>query len=572
MFPSSEPIGQILVKLRHASPQQVEQALERQKTLRKKLGEILVLMEAVGEDELIASLSGQMQIPIADRKQLQSPAPDLVRLVPEPFARENCLIPLRKEGEAIHIAMADPENLGLIDNLRRLLKAEVVPLLAGKSAIEAAVDRAYESQRKTGEVDTVMSGIEFEIMDPEDGKAVDLSVQKEIEDAPIVKLVNLILLQALRDRATDIHIEPSEDRFDVRYRVDGALQQAMAAPMKSHPGVVSRLKIMSKLNIAESRLPQDGRFTLKLPDRGVDVRVSILPSVAGEKIVLRLLDKGSFDLSLANLGLGKEDLALFRRAIRHPYGIVVISGPTGSGKSTSLYSAVKEIKSTEDNIVTVEDPVEYRMDGLTQVAVSEAIGLTFAGSLRSILRQDPDKVLIGEIRDRETADIALKLALTGHLVFTTLHANDATSTITRLIDIGVPSYLAGSSLVLVMAQRLVRKICGECKEPCVPTAEELELLGSGPVGAAALKGRTFWHGKGCARCKNTGYYGRTGIFEILHVNRDVRRLILASADQEAIRQQALKDGMRTLRHSALAKLQAGDTTVHEVLKNTVEED
>jgi type IV pilus assembly protein PilB len=571
-FPSSEPIGQILVKLRHASPQQVEQALERQKTLRKKLGEILILMEAVGEEELIASLSGQMQIAIADRRQLQSPAPDLVRLVPEPFARENCLIPLRKEGEAVHIAMADPENLGLIDNLRRLLKAEVVPLLAGKSAIEAAVDRAYESQRKSGEVDTVMSGIEFEIMDPEDGKTVDLSVQKEIEDAPIVKLVNLILLQALRDRATDIHIEPSEDRFDVRYRVDGALQQAMTAPMKSHPGVVSRLKIMSKLNIAESRLPQDGRFTLKLPDRGVDVRVSILPSVAGEKIVLRLLDKGSFDLSLANLGLGKEDLALFRRAIRHPYGIVVISGPTGSGKSTSLYSAVKEIKSTEDNIVTVEDPVEYRMEGLTQVAVSEAIGLTFAGSLRSILRQDPDKVLIGEIRDRETADIALKLALTGHLVFTTLHANDATSTITRLIDIGVPSYLAGSSLVLVMAQRLVRKICGECKEPCEPTAEELELLGSGPVGAAALKGRTFWHGKGCARCKNTGYYGRTGIFEILHVNRDVRRLILANADQEAIRQQALKDGMRTLRHSALEKLQAGDTTIHEVLKNTVEED
>jgi type II secretory ATPase GspE/PulE/Tfp pilus assembly ATPase PilB-like protein len=304
-----------------------------------------------------------------------------------------------------------------------------------------------------------------------------------------------------------------------------------------------------------------------MTDREVDVRVSILPSVLGEKIVMRLLDKGFFDLSLANLGFEAADLALFKRAIRHPYGIIVISGPTGSGKSTSLYSAVKEIKSVEDNIVTVEDPVEYQMEGITQVAANDAIGLTFANSLRSILRQDPDKVLIGEIRDRETADIALKLALTGHLVFTTLHANDAPSTITRLVDIGVPSYLAGSSLVLVMAQRLVRKLCGDCKEAYLPTAEEWEQLALGPQ----EKPRTIFRGKGCPKCRETGYYGRIGIFELMTVGRPIRTLILAGADQEAIRQEALAQGMRTLRRSALEKLFAGVTSLHEVIKTTVEE-
>ncbi len=566
MFSSFEPIGQILVKLGLVTQQQVDQALEKQKTLRKKLGEILLAMDAVGEDDLIDSVAKQIQVPVAERKLLQAPAPDLVRLVPEPFARENGLIPLRKEGNSVVTAMMDPENLGLLDNLRRLLKTEVTPVLAGKVAIESAIDKAYEAIQKSGEVDTVLSGLEFEIADADDGKTIDLTAQKEIEDAPIVRLVNLILTQALKDRATDIHVEPSEDRIVVRCRVDGALLQTMTAPMKSHPGVVSRIKIMSKLNIAESRLPQDGRFSLKLPDRSVDVRVSILPSVAGEKIVMRLLDKGSFDLSLEHIGFGKEDLVLFRRAIRHPYGIVIISGPTGSGKSTSLYSAVKEILSTEDNIVTVEDPVEYRMEGLTQVAVNEAVGLGFGNSLRSILRQDPDKVLIGEIRDRETADIALKLAQTGHLVFTTLHANDAPSTITRLIDIGVAPYLAGSSLVLIMAQRLVRKICEECKEPYTPTAEEMDLLGP------AAKGKTMHHGKGCVRCRNTGYYGRTGIFELMPVTKELRRLVFAGSDQEAIRQAALEAGMRTLRHSALEKLFAGVTTAHEVLKTTVEED
>jgi type II secretory ATPase GspE/PulE/Tfp pilus assembly ATPase PilB-like protein len=562
-----EPIGQILIKKRKVTQAQVEDALAKQKTVRRKLGELLVMAQALAEDDVLDSLSQQIQIPLADRRQLQTPSLDLVRLVPEPFARENGLLPLRKQDGKVEAAMADPEDLATIDNLKRLVKSEVVPLLAGRAAIEAAISKAYESIRKSGEVDTVMSGLEFEIRDADGGEPIDLSLQKEVEDAPVVKLVNLILTQALKDRATDIHVEPYPDRITVRYRVDGSLLVAMTAPIKSHPGVVSRIKIMSKLNIAENRLPQDGRFSLRMTDREVDVRVSILPSVLGEKIVMRLLDKGFFDLSLANLGFEAADLALFKRAIRHPYGIIVISGPTGSGKSTSLYSAVKEIKSVEDNIVTVEDPVEYQMEGITQVAANDAIGLTFANSLRSILRQDPDKVLIGEIRDRETADIALKLALTGHLVFTTLHANDAPSTITRLVDIGVPSYLAGSSLVLVMAQRLVRKLCGDCKEAYLPTVEEWEQLALGPQ----EKPRTIFRGKGCPKCRETGYYGRIGIFELMTVGRPIRTLILAGADQEAIRQEALAQGMRTLRRSALEKLFAGVTSLHEVIKTTVEE-
>lgn len=563
-----EPLGQILIKKRKVTQAQVDEALLKQKTVRRKLGELLVMAQALLEEDVLESLSQQIHFPLADRRLLQTPSLDLVRLVPEPFARENGLLPLRKEGGRVEAAMLDPEDLATVDNLKRLVKAEVVPLLAGRTALDAAITRAYEAIRKSGEVDTVLSGLEFEIRDADGGAAIDLTAQKDVDDAPVVKLVNLVLTQALKDRATDIHLEPGTDAITVRYRVDGALLVAMTAPLKSHPGAVSRIKIMSKLNIAETRLPQDGRFSLRLSDREVDVRVSILPSVLGEKIVMRLLDKGSFDLSLANIGFGPEDMALFRRAIRHPYGIVVISGPTGSGKSTSLYSAVKEIKSVEDNIVTVEDPVEYQMEGITQVAANDAIGLTFSNSLRSILRQDPDKVLIGEIRDRETADIALKLALTGHLVLTTLHANDAPSTVTRLVDIGVPSYLAGSSLVLVMAQRLVRKICADCKEPYQPTAEELEMLGA----AADLSGKVFHHGRGCPKCRETGYYGRTGIFEIMPVGGSLRKLILAGSDQEAIRQEALAQGMRTLRHSALAKLFAGVTTVHEVLKNTVGED
>ncbi len=563
-----EMLGGLLLKSSLITEQQLEQALAEQKNVKKKIGELLLEMNALPEDELVRVLSDQIQIPSVDPRQLFSVDGALIRLIPEPFAREHCLIPVRRDGDCVEIAMADPENVTTLDQLAKLIDAEVKPLLGGRPTIVEAIDRAYEAARASGEVDTVMSDLEYEIDDAISAEDVDLSDEAiATSDAPIVKLVNIIVVNAIRDRATDIHIEPRSSGVVVRNRVDGALVTAMTAPMKSHSGIVARIKIMSKLNIAESRLPQDGRFTVKLSDRAVDVRVSILPGVTGEKIVLRLLDKGFFELDLPRLGFAEQDLRTFRKCISLPYGIIIISGPTGSGKSTTLYSALSEIKSEEDNIVTVEDPVEYQIDGITQVATNEKINLTFAATLRSILRQDPDKVLIGEIRDRETADIAMKFALTGHLVFTTLHANDTASTITRLIDIGVPPFLAGSSVVLVMAQRLIRKICDECKAPYTPTPLELDMLGLGE----ADRSRTFYQGNGCARCKRTGYWGRTGIFELMPVSGEIQKLVFENANQRLIRNAANAQHMRSLRQSALEKLFAGVTTVHEVLKHTVEE-
>jgi type II secretory ATPase GspE/PulE/Tfp pilus assembly ATPase PilB-like protein len=354
----------------------------------------------------------------------------------------------------------------------------------------------------------------------------------------------------------------------LRFRIDGVLQEMMRPPKASHPGIVSRVKILSKLNIAEKRLPQDGRFTIRTTEKEIDVRVSVLPTIAGEKIVLRLLDKSGFAFSLTTLGFDEEQLMTFRRWIRQPYGMIIISGPTGSGKSTTLFAALQEIKSEEDNITTVEDPCEYHIPGVNQVQTKASIGLTFAHSLRSILRQDPDRLLIGEIRDEETADIAVKFSLTGHLVFSTVHANDAPSTITRLLDIGVPPFLAGSCLNLVMAQRLVRRICEHCRYEYEPDDSELDVLA---VTRDFLKGRKFYRGRGCAHCRNTGYHGRTGIFETLEMKQNIRRLVYDNANQEDIRVAALSNGMAPLRDAAFRKIFKGVTTTHELLRVTVQE-
>lgn len=386
------------------------------------------------------------------------------------------------------------------------------------------------------------------------------------EDAPVVKLVNLMLQDAIKSRATDIHVEPYEEALVVRFRIDGVLMEVMRPPKASHSGIVSRVKILSKLNIAEKRLPQDGRFTVRTAEKEIDMRVSILPLVTGEKIVMRLLDKSGFAFSLTTLGFDDEDGMIFRRWIRQPYGMVIISGPTGAGKSTTLFAALNEIKSVEDNITTVEDPVEYHVPGINQVQTKAKIGLTFAAALRSILRQDPDKLLIGEIRDEETADIAVKFALTGHLVFSTVHANDAPSTITRLLDIGVPPFLCGSVLNLVMAQRLVRRICQHCKVEYEPDESEMQMLA---IDKDFLKGRKFWRGRGCAQCRNTGYHGRTGIFEILEMRKNIRSLVFDNANQDEIRNAAIANGMVTLRDAAFKKIFAGITTSHELLRVTV---
>ena len=397
---------------------------------------------------------------------------------------------------------------------------------------------------------------------------VDLSPDKASdEDAPIVKLVNLIFMESIKERATDIHIEPMEKQVYVRIRIDGVLQTIMTPPVASLSGLVTRIKILSNLNIAEKRLPQDGRFSIKAPGKDIDIRVSILPTIYGEKIVMRLLDKTGFDFNLTSLGFPKENLGIFKKVINQPYGLVVVSGPTGSGKSTSLYASLKEIKSDRTNITTVEDPVEYQLDGVNQVQVFEDIGLTFGSTLRSILRQDPDTLLIGEIRDGETADIAVKFALTGHLVFSTVHANDAPGTITRLLDIGIAPFLVGSCLNLVMAQRLVRRICSNCKEEYKPTPEELNLVG---LEEKRLNGN-LCRGKGCADCRNTGYKGRLAIFEMIPMARDIRKLVFDNANEDEIRQASLKNGMITLREAGLSRVLDGTTTIEEVMRSTVED-
>jgi type IV pilus assembly protein PilB len=464
--------------------------------------------------------------------------------------------------------MEDPEDLVAIDSIKRLTNLNPEIIVSGPDLLEKALNKVYSDIQKTAEVSKTIDSIT--VISGEEGsrEEVDLSPDKASkEDAPIVKLVNLILQESIKERATDIHIEPMEKQVYVRIRIDGVLQTIMTPPVTSLSGLVTRIKILSNLNIAEKRLPQDGRFSIKSPGKDIDVRVSILPTIYGEKIVMRLLDKSGFDINLTSLGFPKQNLGIFKKIIKQPYGLVVVSGPTGSGKSTSLYAALKQIKSEGTNITTVEDPVEYQLDGVNQVQVFEDIGLTFGSTLRSVLRQDPDVLLIGEIRDSETADIAVKFALTGHLVFTTVHANDAPGTITRLLDIGIAPFLVGSCLNLVMAQRLVRRICENCKEGYTPTAEELTLVGLDP---GLVKG-DLYRGKGCTECRNTGYKGRLAIFEMIPMAREIRKLVYESANEDDIRQSALDHGMVTLREAGLARVLDGTITIEEVIRSTVEE-
>ena len=488
--------------------------------------------------------------------------------IPEDFARENRVLAISSNDSTIVVAMEDPEDVVTIDSIKRLTNLNPDILVSGPELLEKSLDKVYGDIQKTAEVTetiesiTVISGNEGAL------EEVDLSPDKvSDEDAPIVKLVNLIFQESIKERATDIHIEPMEKQVYVRIRIDGVLQTIMTPPITSLSGLVTRIKILSNLNIAEKRLPQDGRFSIKSPGKDIDVRVSVLPTVYGEKVVMRLLDKTGFDFNLTTLGFPKENLGTYKKVINQPYGMVVVSGPTGSGKSTSLYAALKEIKSEGTNITTVEDPVEYQLDGVNQVQVFEDIGLTFGSTLRSILRQDPDILLIGEIRDGETADIAVKFSLTGHLVFTTVHANDAPGTITRLLDIGIAPFLVGSCLNLVMAQRLVRRICTNCKEEYQPTPQELVLVGLDPD---RIKG-SLYHGKGCTECRNTGYIGRLAIFEMIPMTRELRKLVYDNANEDDIRQAALENGMITLREAGLSRVLDGTTSVEEVLRSTVEE-
>jgi type IV pilus assembly protein PilB len=525
-------------------------------------------MNVITEEDLTGVYALQMGFKKADNFILLDADSTIAAMIPEDFARSNRVLAVNRNESTLVVAMEDPEDLVAIDAIKRLTNLNPEILVSGPTLMEKALDKVYGEIQKSAEVSETIESITVISGDEGSQEVVDLSPDKASEeDAPIVKLVNLIFQESIKERATDIHIEPMEKQVYIRIRIDGVLQIIMTPPVSSLSGLVTRIKILSKLNIAEKRLPQDGRFSIRAPGKDIDVRVSILPTVYGEKIVMRLLDKTGFDFNLISLGFPRENLGVFKKMINQPYGMVVVSGPTGSGKSTSLYAALKEIKSEQTNITTVEDPVEYQLDGVNQVQVFEDIGLTFASTLRSILRQDPDILLIGEIRDGETADIAVKFSLTGHLVFSTVHANDAPGTITRLLDIGIAPFLVGSCLNLVMAQRLVRRICQNCKEEYTPTAEELKLVG---LERDQVKGSLF-HGKGCTECRNTGYRGRLAIFEMIPMARNLRKLVYENANEDDIRQTALENGMVTLREAGLTRALDGTTSLAEVMRSTVEE-
>ncbi|HOH98636.1 MAG TPA: ATPase, T2SS/T4P/T4SS family [Candidatus Cloacimonadota bacterium] len=565
--PQFARLGEVLVHEAYVTEDQLKEALIKQTNFGLKIGETLIKLGHITERELLKALNMQLGYNIVKENELMDLDLRIVSLIPEPYALENRVIALREEGDGIVVALADPENLTVLDSLKKLLGKNIKPELIGDTVLHDTIEKYYKSIRTTTQVEDAVGGFDFVAVD-EDENEISISSASSDADAPIVKLVNLIINEAIKANATDIHVEPLVKTTRVRYRVDGALREVMTPPIGMHAGVVSLIKVMSKLNIAERRLPQDGHISLKTTLKSVDVRVSITPTVLGEKVVMRLLDKGDFGFKLSTLGFEQEDMEIFNKIIRRPYGIIIVSGPTGSGKSTSLHAALKEIQDIETNIITVEDPVEYRLEGITQIETKEQIGLTFGSALRSVLRQDPDIVLIGEIRDEETADIAIKFSLTGHLVFSTLHANDAPSTVTRLIDIGIKPYLVGSSLSLVMAQRLMRKICPYCITDYKPTAQEISDCGLTPEEAAQIN---FKIGAGCVHCDNTGFAGRTGIFELLTVDVDIRRLIYEGGNQDLIRESALRSGMRTLHDAAMSKMRRGVTTIREVIKMTVVE-
>jgi type IV pilus assembly protein PilB len=564
-------LGEVLLKEKLIEEDKLKLGLKKQRENGKRLGEVLLAEGLITDEKLAFGLSRQLNVPLLTAEGLIKIDKTAMELIPEFFAREYHCLAFGQDQDNLHVVMVDPEDIVVIDNLHKITAHQIAISIAPQLIIDEAIERHYKELRTTGEVSEALSGMDFIISS--DGHEIDdIDVNKlkaELDEAPIVKLVNLIISEAIKSRATDIHIEPLFDALLVRYRIDGALQEIMTAPQKSSMAIISRVKIMANLNIAERRLPQDGRISIKTPEREVDVRVSVLPTVRGEKIVMRLLDKKGFEFTLANLGFENDMLHIFRKWIAMPYGMIIVSGPTGSGKSTTLHAALKAVQNEEDNIVTVEDPVEYQIDKINQVATNDSIGLTFGTTLRHILRQDPDKVLIGEIRDQETADIAVKFSLTGHLVFTTLHANDAPSTITRLLDIGMPRYLTGSVTNLIMAQRLVRTICTACKYEYEATVEEFKALKMDPD---KHKGAKFYKGKGCVRCRNTGSYGRTALFELMEMKLPIRKVIFEGKNEDDLRLEAIKMGMVTLRDAGIRKALAGQVSAEEILKKTVNED
>ncbi|HEY3065201.1 MAG TPA: type IV-A pilus assembly ATPase PilB [Methylomirabilota bacterium] len=568
--PANRRLGDLLVADGLITDEQLRKALAEQRGTGEKLGSILVRLNLVNEEQLTGFLSRQYGIPSITLSQLDVD-PELLRLVPSQIAKKYEVLPIRRVGDSLALAMADPTNVFALDDVAFMTNLKVLPLVAPQAAIRKAIDRFYDNQSDA--ISGVLTALtseapNVEVVDSdESANKVDVFELKESADeAPVVKLVNMVLVDAIQKGTSDIHFEPYEKVFRIRFRIDGVLQEVLAPPKKLESALISRLKIMSNLDIAERRLPQDGRIKLRYNQREIDFRVSILPTIFGEKAVLRILDKEALKLDLTQLGFDPWSLENFDKAINQPYGMVLITGPTGSGKTTTLYSAIHTINSPDVNIMTAEDPVEYNLKGVNQVQIDEGVGRTFAAALRSFLRQDPDVILVGETRDLETAQIAIRAALTGHLVFTTLHTNDCPSTIARLIDMGVPNFLVASSMQLILAQRLGRKVCKQCREPYDTDEETLVPYGHVLSGVGKTQ---FYKGKGCPACNQTGMKGRVAIYEVMPITEELRDLILKNASTAELRSMAQAQGMKTLRQAGLLKVLDGTTTLDEVLRVTI---
>jgi len=562
-------LGKMLVSAKLVTEEQIEKALSQQQKEGGRLGSILVKLGYIQEQTLLEFLSKQYGVKPIDLNKVEID-PSVIKLIPTEVVQKYNVIPVRRIGSVITIAMMDPSNIFAIDDIKFMTGYDVDVVVASESAIASAMAKYYDTssinlQQVLKSMDVADESLDI-LAESETEEQVDLRELKEaVEEAPVVKLVNLILTDAIKKGASDIHIEAYEKKFRVRYRIDGVLYEVMNPPLKLRAALTSRLKIMAELDIAERRLPQDGRIKLKMKDREIDLRVSTLPCLFGEKVVLRILDKGALSFDLTKLGFEQKALEEVMKAIRSPYGMILVTGPTGSGKSTTLYSALQQINEVGINIMTAEDPVEYNMLGVNQVQIKEEIGLNFAAALRSFLRQDPDVILVGEIRDYETAEIAVKAALTGHLVLSTLHTNDAPSTITRLLNMGIEPFLVASSVILIIAQRLVRRICKECKvEEKVHPSILLDLGFS----EEEINSVVCYKGKGCTNCNDTGYRGRVALYEVMPIGEEIRELILEGASALEIKKRAIALGMKTLRMSGLTKLKEGLTSVEEILRST----
>lgn len=561
----SVELGGILVKAGKISQNELDQALEIQKKNNGKLSDILIEIGAIAdEEELFQFVGKQLNIGALRLSDVEL-NPEVVKLIPLDIARKFNVIAISRIGKTLIVAISDPNNIYVLDAIKFITGCNIQPAISPEKSIQKAIEAYYHD---TGAIDEILKGLEdegLEVIESEELPS-DQDLQSQVQDKPLVRLVDGIITDAIRRNASDIHIEIYEKRIRVRYRVDGLLQEMAPLPFKYRAAIVSRIKIMADLDISERRLPQDGRIKVRVGERAIDIRLSVLPTMFGEKVVMRILDPKSLMVDLTMLGFPEAGLKEFTRAINLPYGMILVTGPTGSGKTTTLYSALKQVNNPEVNILTAEDPIEFNFDGINQVQVKPDIGLTFASSLRSFLRQDPDIIMVGEVRDEETAEIAIRAALTGHLVFSTLHTNDAPSTLNRLLDMNIPNYLVASAVRLIMAQRIVRKICNHCKEEVSVDPETWEMLG---VEEEQRKDFKVCRGRGCQECSNTGYSGRTGIFEVMPLTREVERLILSRASSQDLKEQAKIEGMLTLRDAALEKLKNGITSVEEVLAATI---